>query len=206
MATNKDSVRKQIVTVSTDMFLKKGIKSITMDDIAHAVGISKRTLYEIFDNKESLLNECMTVWHNNNITDVECLKLTSSDVLDALFSVYQYGMDKLNCFSKEFIDDLEKYPVAKKILSSGQIREIDEFRTFFESGVKSGIFIPDINYDILSKVIKFQSQAFSGNKELFDGMDFKEVGYTLIFSFLRGIVTDKGRKRLDDFISTIHVK
>ena len=52
-------LRERIITAATEAFTSKGIKSITMDDIAAALGISKRTLYEVFSDKESLLKECI---------------------------------------------------------------------------------------------------------------------------------------------------
>lgn len=58
-ASQRVELRERIITAATEAFTSKGIKSITMDDIAAALGISKRTLYEVFSDKESLLKECI---------------------------------------------------------------------------------------------------------------------------------------------------
>ena len=58
-ASQRVELRERIITAATEAFTSKGIKSITMDDIAAALGISKRTLYEVFADKESLLKECI---------------------------------------------------------------------------------------------------------------------------------------------------
>ena len=58
-ASQRVELRERIITAATEAFTSIGIKSITMDDIAAALGISKRTLYEVFSDKESLLKECI---------------------------------------------------------------------------------------------------------------------------------------------------
>ena len=58
-ASQKAELRERIIMTATEAFTLKGIKCITMDDIAAALGISKRTLYEVFADKESLLKECI---------------------------------------------------------------------------------------------------------------------------------------------------
>ena len=58
-ASQKAELRERIIMTATEAFTLKGIKCITMDDIAAALGISKRTLYEVFSDKESLLKECI---------------------------------------------------------------------------------------------------------------------------------------------------
>ena len=60
-ASQKAELRERIIMTATEAFTLKGIKCITMDDIAAALGISKRTLYEVFADKESLLKECIPV-------------------------------------------------------------------------------------------------------------------------------------------------
>ena len=56
---HKNQVRSKIIDVASDMFLTKGIKTVKMDDVSKELGISKRTLYEFFNNKETLLLYCM---------------------------------------------------------------------------------------------------------------------------------------------------
>lgn len=58
-ASQRAELKERIIATATEAFTTKGIKSITMDDIAAALGISKRTLYEVFVDKESLLKDCI---------------------------------------------------------------------------------------------------------------------------------------------------
>lgn len=71
-ASQRVELRERIITAATEAFTSKGIKSITMDDIAAALGISKRTLYEVFSDKESLLKECILRGSIQNVAWTKC--------------------------------------------------------------------------------------------------------------------------------------
>ena len=70
-ATPHNDVRKQIISVAAEMFHQQGIRSVTMDDIAHRLCMSKRTLYQIFADKESLLLACVIQHEEEVIKQLE---------------------------------------------------------------------------------------------------------------------------------------
>lgn len=197
-------MRQRIIEQSYELFVAKGIKPVTMDDVAHKVGISKRTLYEIFENKESLVAEALLYYHTASVRDVETIKSRNNNVLDTFLSIFKYSLDKYKVFSPQFLLDLERYPSAKGVLLRGQSFEVDEYKNFFLEGVAQGIFLPDLNYDIMSILIKQRGEFLSQNKEIFSGFSFAEVAETLILSFLRGIATDSGLIVLEEFRKKLH--
>lgn len=204
MSTNKDQLRQRIIECSYELFVVQGIKPVTMDDVAHNVGISKRTLYEIFQNKESLVAEALLYHHNVSIAEIESIKSRNLNVLETFLSIFKYSLDKYKVFSTQFLQDLERYPSAKGILLQGQSFEVDEYKNFFLEGVAQGIFLPDVNYDIMSVLIKQRGEFLSHNKNIFSNFSFDEVAKTLILSFLRGIATDRGLVVLEEFRKNLY--
>ena len=78
----------EIIEKALDQFLKKGSKIITMDDIANDFGLSKKTLYSMFENKEALLNEAVDLLWNNFLDDVEKIRNSNENPLKKIILIY----------------------------------------------------------------------------------------------------------------------
>ena len=65
--SHKQELKDRIKKAASEMFFKNGIRQVRMDDIAHNLGISKRTLYEIYDNKEQLLLDVVKYNNEENV-------------------------------------------------------------------------------------------------------------------------------------------
>ena len=87
-ATPHNDVRKQIISVAAEMFHQQGIRSVTMDDIAHRLCMSKRTLYQIFADKESLLLACVIQHEEEVIKQLEEVYNNTQNVLEFLLLVF----------------------------------------------------------------------------------------------------------------------
>lgn len=82
----------EIIEKALDHFLKKGSKIITMDDIANEFGLSKKTLYSMFENKEALLNEAVDLLWNNFLTEVETIINSNENPLKKIILIYAIGI------------------------------------------------------------------------------------------------------------------
>ena len=80
----RQNLKVKIVATATSMFHKHGIKSVKMDDIANALSISKRTLYEIYDNKEDLLYEVVCAHELESRNRMKQLNESGANVMDIL--------------------------------------------------------------------------------------------------------------------------
>lgn len=106
-ASQRVELRERIITAATEAFTSKGIKSITMDDIAAALGISKRTLYEVFSDKESLLKECILKAQADRDKYLQKVFEQSHNVLEVIFR------KALRCFIRRtnaFLKTLRNIP------------------------------------------------------------------------------------------------
>ena len=95
-ATPHNDVRKQIISVAAEMFHQQGIRSVTMDDIAHRLCMSKRTLYQIFADKESLLLACVIQHEEEVIKQLEEVYNNTQNVLEFLLLVFSLKLKELN--------------------------------------------------------------------------------------------------------------
>ena len=95
-ASQKAELRERIIMTATEAFTLKGIKCITMDDIAAALGISKRTLYEVFADKESLLKECILHKQAERDKYLQAIYEQSNNLLEVILAVFQLSFQFCN--------------------------------------------------------------------------------------------------------------
>lgn len=100
--------KERIIDQAMHMFVSQGIKSVRMDDIAQQLGVSKRTLYEMFGDKEGLLYLAMERYSERNRQRWNELTADAHDVLEAMFMVLGEVMDNAEV-SRRMMDNLKKF-------------------------------------------------------------------------------------------------
>ncbi|MDC7179420.1 TetR/AcrR family transcriptional regulator, partial [Bacteroides cellulosilyticus] len=131
-------LRERIIDTALNSFATHGIKSITMDDIAAALGISKRTLYEVFSDKETLLMECLLKAQREGDAYVKDVYEKASNVLEVLLKLYQRSIEKFHNTNKKFFEDIKKYPKVYAELMKRRNRDSEETIAFFKLGIQQG--------------------------------------------------------------------
>lgn len=192
-------LKERIVETAMESFSTHGIKSITMDDIAASLGISKRTLYEVFPDKETLLEECIQKERQEADVFVKGVLATSGNVLEVLLKLYQRSIEKFHSTNKKFFEDIKKYPRAYELMKKDNNRSSEDSINFFKQGVDQGIFREDVNFAIVSLLVREQLDMLM-NTELCNKYSFLEVYESIMFTFLRGVSTEKGAAELESFI------
>lgn len=192
-------LRERIVGIAVTLFSTHGIKSITMDEIAASLGISKRTLYEVFPDKETLLEECILKGQQEAGAFIKDVLATSSNVLEVLLKCYLRTIEKFHATNKKFFEDIKKYPRAYELMKRDNNRNSEDTIRFFKEGVKQGIFRDDVNFAIVNLLVREQLDILM-NTDLCDKYSFLEVYESIMFTYLRGISTAKGASELEVFI------
>lgn len=192
-------LRERIVETAVKSFSTYGIKSITMDDIAASLGISKRTLYEVFPDKETLLEECILKEQQEADMFIKEVLTTSSNVLEVLLKCYLRSIEKFHATNKKFFEDIKKYPRAYELMKNDNNRSSEDTINFFKEGVTQGIFRGDVNFAIVNLLVREQLDMLM-NTDLCDRYSFLEVYESIMFTFLRGISTERGASELEVFI------
>lgn len=199
-ASQRVELRERIIMTATEAFTSKGIKCITMDDIAAALGISKRTLYEFFADKESLLKECILKMQTDRDSYLQEVYEQSHNVLEVILAVFQKSIEMFHKTNKRFFEDIKKYPKVYEMMKDTHDSDSEKTMSFFKLGVEQGIFRSDVNFAIVNLLVREQFDVLL-NTDICNEYPFIEVYESIMFTYIRGISTERGAKVLEDFIS-----
>lgn len=191
-------LKERITSKALDLFAQYGIKSVSMDDIAKATGISKRTLYESFEDKENLLIDGIDFNSNHLEKLLTLLEKEPFNALEVILLLYEEMMKEPRWYDQKFYDDLNKYPKALQKLENDKAEFCKRYMELFAKGVKEGVFQDGINFEIMALLVKEQTKMLRPSN-IFSKHSIAEVYNTILFTFLKGISTDKGRAILDRF-------
>lgn len=196
----KAGLRDRIVATAIDAFTRNGIKTITMDDIANKLAISKRTLYETFKDKEDLLLECVEHQQQEMEVFMEQVAGESDNVLEVILKFYKRSIEMFHKTNKRFFEDMNKYPRICNLIKRNREENSRESVAFFKKGIDQGIFRDDVNFEILHLLIREQVDLLL-NTDLCSAYSFVEVFESIMFVYMRGICTEKGQIILENFIT-----
>lgn len=194
---------ERIVDRAMQMFVAQGIKSVRMDDIARTLGVSKRTLYELFGDKEHLLYLAMVRYFEAKRAGWQRLSAGAHDVLEQLFMVLCDVMDSSE-ESARMMDNLRKfYPaVHDRLMREGTENNRRELRSMLERGIAAGLFTSGFHIELAISVLYYTASALlkrGGELLLPEGLSEREAFVQIIGNFFRGISTAEGLVLIDDY-------
>ena len=201
----KKEIHSLIVETAHALFIERGIKDVKMDDIAAELSISKRTIYEIFNDKEQLLLEVLNFQNEKMCETGREIVRNSSHIFEIILKLYNLHFELLKKVNNKFFAELSKYP---EICKKRQIKEKQnekKFSAWMELGRQQGLFREDADFNILTFIIKrdlttiLEVKMQKGHTELSDYTP-DELGRKLILFYLRGISTPKGQSIIEEYL------
>lgn len=189
----------EILNASEALFFKVGIKSITMDDIARELGISKKTLYLHVKNKKDLVEKVMQRYIENEANFMQNMKLETMNAIDIIVEIIKHVHKSISNLPHSAIYDLQKYyPKSWKHFTAFKDEMIFNMMVgIILKGKMEGIFRENINERLIAK---FYVIAMDGtlNVENFksENIAFKDIYLEYITYHLHGLVSDEGKKYL----------
>lgn len=193
-------LKDNLVSTAFELFLKYGIKSVSMDDISRKLGISKKTIYSVVNTKEELIDDVLSIHLEKDECDIQSILNQSRDAIDEMVNVTKHVAIFLKQMTPSLIYDLKKYyPVFWSKIESTHFTFIE--RTIYanlQRGQKEGLYRQDFDPMIISKLYVLKSTSIADQDkfpaEAFDRLTlFKEM----VRYHLRGIVSEKGAKLFD---------
>lgn len=189
--------RARILEVATEQFSRFGVRTVTMEDIARQIGVSKKTIYQEFEDKRDLV---LAVF--NQILELDRQKLTfiletDDGVIEHLVHTSRMMRERLSSINPMVIMEIQKYfPEAWRMFEDFKETVImQDLVNVLERGKSLGYFRPEIDSQILAKVrIKQITEAFDPANFTRPDFNFVEEQVVLMDHFLHGIFTDKGRE------------
>lgn len=187
----------KIMQVAMREFRRCGVKAVKMDDIASRLSISKRTLYEIFSNKEELLLECVRMQEEAFDSHMAEFGSDSSlNSIDIILEFYRFQMQNVSDVSPAFYEELSKYGHVMEFLNKKRIKRNANAKEFFTHGVSEGYFRKDVDFDIVSQ-IGAASMEHAMKTKMYEKYGMKGLLHNILFLFLRGLCTQEGIALLD---------
>ena len=196
----KKELRYKIRSMAMTMFKKNGIKSVKMDDIANALQISKRTLYEIYENKETLLFECVREDYIRAKEHIRQYACHAENEMDIIIEFFNMKMADLGQIDPKFFSELHKYTNVIEFLHNSHEEEMSNAKTFIESGVKNGYFVEGLNYEIVLRLGDASMNYIMENK-LYLRYGIQEIFRNFWIVMMRGFCTPKGIERVNELFS-----
>ena len=196
----RQSLKTRILEAASDAFSQKGIKSVRMDDIAQSLNISKRTLYEIYENKEVLLYECLKTSKARAQEEMTFIAAQQNNVMDIILDIYRSKLSQLQKINPQFYSDLEKYPQLQSFLEEQHDKDRTKLKDFLRRGIEEGYFKGDINVDIIANVFDAINE-YMKNHKLYTEFPLEQLFNNMLFVTIRGICTQKGVAVIDTFLT-----
>ncbi len=195
-------IKERILRGAQELFMKYGVRSVSMDDIARHLSVSKKTLYQYFADKDEIVTTVAEFHLRQEQAQYEGMRATSENAIDELVKISTCIKRDLQKMNPSLLFDLQKYhPKAwaqwlghkQKYMGQSIIRNLKQ-------GVAEGFFRPEIHTDILAAArlemiqITFDEQVFPADK-----YNIAEVNLQLFEHFVYGVLTEKGRKVFEKY-------
>ena len=197
----KKLMKEKIIAKATDMFLKLGFKSVTMDDIACEMCISKKTIYKFFMNKDILIKEATSSVHTVMHQTIDTIVAKNFNAIEENFEIRKMFKEMFKSTDTSPIYQLKKhYP---EIYHDVITREIDECSMVFsqniKKGIQQGLYRSSIN---IENYVKFYyTLIFSINENTVLESDALKLELEALEYHIRAMATEKGITELQKHLS-----
>lgn len=200
----KGTAKDVFIQRALDLFMKNGVRT-TMDEISRKLKISKRTIYEQFDDKTDLLRACVELLISNIPTAPET---KNDNVVVKLYTLARVHVLSLLDRRISFTMDLETYypDLYQELIAPMFERRAEDMMVLFRIGIEQGLVRDDMDLDMhLHYLYKFFLYVAS-ERNLHKQHTQKDILQNLIYPLLRGILTEKGIREMDEVISASEKK
>jgi AcrR family transcriptional regulator len=201
-----ENIKEFILEEAEKLFMKYGTKSITMDDVAKQLGMSKKTIYANFKDKDELVtNLVIKMMHKDECNMEERTKL-SENAVDEIFLMMDFLKQMLSNINPIIFYDLQKYhnKAYKIMMDFHQNHIYDHVKICLERGVSENVFREDINTEILSQARVAQINWIFESDLIRSGKySLYEVIQELTTHFLFGICTLSGHILINNYTNKV---
>jgi len=196
-------IKERIQQKARELFMRYGFRSVTMDEIAGQLGISKKTLYQFFEDKDSLVETVMQ--GEMAYMEFECNKqnTSSENAIDEMFKDMDSMEAVMDSLNPQIIFDLEKfYPrTFEKFKRHKNNFLFEVIKKNLKRGIHEELYRDDIDIDIIAK-FRLESSFIIFSQDLFPYGKYSllKVSSEIYHHYLNGLATAKGKRLIDKYI------
>lgn len=196
----RKDLKRRIVEYAMGEFRKRGVRAVKMDEISRGLHVSKRTVYEIFGDKEELLLEGLKETSKKMRVEMQryaCNK--AHNVIDIIGFFYKMQMETTGEVGVAFYEEIHKMPRVLEFLNADHAKDNEERVRFFEMGVKEGLLRGELDYNMVLEMMHISMQEIM-HKQLYKQYSMQEIFDNYIFVIIRGFCTERGLRLLNQAI------
>lgn len=193
----EQDIREKILEGTEMLFTRYGIRSVSMDDIARHLSVSKKTLYQHFADKDELVYRMSERYLARTSKNYEQIKNSSSNSVEELSRISVRMKQDFESMNPSMLFDLQKYhPAAWGLYNQHKMQVISQsVEKNIIQGIKDGLFRAELNANILARLrMAMMENGFNENIFPRDQFNFVEVQSQIFELFVYGMCTEKGRK------------
>lgn len=193
-------MKEKIIAKATDMFLKLGFKSVTMDDIAGEMCISKKTIYKFFCNKELLIEEGTARVQQEISRKLDQIQSEGYNAIEENFVVKKMFTEMFKTSESPLYQLKKHYPQIHERIRENQVKQCGEmFRSNMAKGVQEGLYRADINIDAFARF--YYELIFSINENTPYEREIEILELLALEYHIRALATEKGIEELQKQLS-----
>lgn len=195
-------IKERIIAKAGDLFFQYGVKSVSMDELAFSLGISKRTIYENFKDKNEILLSLLMNMRDKRNKVIDSLISQTSNVVEIFIKIIEIQQSSPNCNAKFFEDIRKYYPHVNEFIEKDVDKNKELLVEFLQNGIKQGYIREDLNVEVTAFLVDQTRYIFIRATSLEKPpFTFTDLFYTMMINFVRGILTEKGIKIIDDYLA-----
>lgn len=190
-----DEKKLDIIRGALEVYMKYGIKSVTMDEMARQLGISKKTLYQYVSDKNDLVEECIKCAHQMDIEIIKIIIEQNENAIDEVLAISNHVSNELKKVHPSIFFDLGKY--HPNALNMMRCHKDDFIKSCIQSnlhkGIKQGLYRQNMNVNVIAAMyINTVDQVLAG--EIQHQLNLpSELIYEEVYRYhIRGIASEKG--------------
>jgi hypothetical protein len=195
-------MQDRILNKARELMFQTGVKHVTMDDLANQLGISKKTIYQYYTDKDALVSSVVENELVNHALFCNQSVQAADNAVHEIFLLMAVIQEMFNRMNPLALFEIEKYyPLAfDKIKKHKDDYIFSMIRANLEKGMKEGLYRKDVDVNILSQyrletsLIPFNIQVFPPNK-----FDMLKVNLQIIEHFVYGVATIEGHRLMDTY-------
>ncbi|MDD2226512.1 MAG: TetR/AcrR family transcriptional regulator [Dysgonamonadaceae bacterium] len=194
-------IKDRIIQQAGRLFFQYGVKSTSMDEVASSLGISKRTIYENFRDKEDLLLSYLKQVCEDRKKAVQELMERFDNVVEVFLHIMEIHKTATFANIKFYEDIYRYYPNVDAFLKEESHKANEFFVQFLKKGVEQGVIRENLNIEVVAFLVEESTSIYmrASHIDKFP-FSFSELISTVMVNFIRGISTEKGIKIVDKYL------
>lgn len=188
----RKELKSRIIDYAMDEFYKRGIKAVKMDEISQGLHVSKRTVYEIFGDKEELLLAGMKARDEQMRKQMDEYAYNEAhNVIDILGYFYKVQMEVNSAIGVSFFEEIHRMPRILEYLKERHLRQYVDRVKFMKSGIAEGFFRTDVNYELMLEIVDATMKEIM-HQQLYKENTMQEIFDNYFLVIIRGFCTERG--------------